>query len=89
MKKYNAIAITTLILVTTFGGVASAGTSTGSLSTDVQSAAGAGHVSVILRNGVATLFGGVESQVDSNAAEMAAANFEGVECVINRISISN
>lgn len=87
MKLRNSLIA--LVLATAFAGVASASISTGSLGNDVQSAAGSGHVSVTLQNGVATLFGGVDSQVEANAAELAAADFPGVSKVISHISVSN
>lgn len=89
MKLRTTIAATTLVLSTAFAGIAAANISTGSIGIDVQSAAGSGHVGVSLKNGVATLFGGVESQIEANAAVVAAANFEGVNRVINHISVSN
>ena len=89
MTIRNTLAASALILATAFAGIASANISTGSLGVDVQSAAGSGHVGVMLRNGIATLTGGVDSQVEANAAEMAAAAFPGVETVISHISVSN
>lgn len=89
MKIRNTLAASTLVLATAFAGIASANLSTGSIGTDVQSAAGSGHVSVSVKDGIAYLFGGVESRTDSNAAELAAANFDGVESVVNRIYVSN
>ena len=71
MTIRNTLAASALILTTAFAGIASASISTGSLGIDVQSAAGSGHVGVILKDGVATLTGGVDSQVEANAAELA------------------
>lgn len=89
MTIRHTLAASTLVLAIAFAGVASATVSTGSIGTDVQSAAGSGHVSVSVRDGVAYLFGGVESRTEANAAELAAANFDGVERVVNRIYISH
>ena len=89
MKIRNTIAIASLIAATSFAGTASANVSSGSLAQDVQSAVGTGHVSVLVKDGVATLFGGTESRFDANAAEYAAANFEGIDRVDNRIFVSN
>ena len=89
MKTLNTIALASLIAATAFAGTASANLSTGSLAGDVQSAIGNGHVSVIVQDGVATLFGGAESRFDSNAAEMAALNYEGIDKVDNRIFVTN
>lgn len=89
MTIRNTIAVSALVLATTFAGVASANLSTGSIGTDVQSAVGSGHVSVSVKDGVAYLFGGVESRTEYNAAELAAANFEGVKSVVNRIYVSH
>jgi len=86
MKARTYIAAIALTLA---AGTATAGISTGSIGTDVQSAIGSGHASVILKDGVATLTGVVESQVDKNAAVAAAANFEGVDRVISNIFVSN
>lgn len=89
MKLRNTIATSILLAATAFAGTVSANTSTGSIDIDVQSAVGAGHVSVLVSDGVATLFGAVESRVDFNAAEYAAVNFEGVDRVQNHLSINN
>ena len=89
MKIRNTIAIASVIAATAFAGTASANLSTGSLDLDVQSALSNGHVSVVVQDGVATLFGGTESRFDANAAVQAAANFEGVDRVINRIFVTN
>ncbi len=89
MKTLNTIALASLLAASAFAGTASANFSTGSLAGDVQSAIGSGHVSVIVQDGVATLFGGAESLLDSNAAEYVAANYEGIERVNNRIFVSN
>ena len=89
MKLQKTVSLTALVLAATVAGSASANISTGSLGVDVQSAVSAGHVSVVVTNGVATLFGGVESIHDAKAAEFAAASFEGIEQVRNRIFISN
>lgn len=89
MKTLNTIALASLIAATAFAGTASANISTGSLATDIQSAVGSGHVSVVVQDGVATLFGGAESIYDAKAAEYAAANFEGIDRVDNRIFVSN
>ena len=89
MTIRNTLAASALILTTAFAGIASASISTGSLGVDVQSAAGSGHVGVILQDGVATLTGGVDSKVEANAAELAAAHFPGVDRVVNHISVSN
>jgi hypothetical protein len=89
MKIRNTIAIASLIAASAFAGTASANLSTGSLVLDVQSAVGTGHVNVLVQDGVATLFGATESLFDANAAVQAAANFEGIDRVDNRIFVSN
>lgn len=89
MKIRNTIATSILVVATAFAGAASANLSTGSIDVDVQSAVGTGHVSVLVIDGVATLFGAVESAVDFNAAEYAAASYEGVDRVQNHLSINN
>ncbi|NND92615.1 MAG: BON domain-containing protein [Granulosicoccus sp.] len=89
MNIRKALSLSVLVLFAAMAGNVSANISTGSLATDVQSVVGTGNVSVILEDGVATLFGVVETRVDANAAEMAAANFEGVEEVINQLYISH
>jgi hypothetical protein len=88
MTIRKTIAVPALLIAGLFAGAASASMSTGSLGTDVQSAAGSGHVTVKLIDGVATLMGGVDSQIEANAAERAAARFPGVEQVINRIDVN-
>lgn len=89
MTPRTAISTSILVLGMAFAGLASANISTGSIGTDVQSAVSDGHVSVNVNDGVATLFGVVESRVDANAAEQAAASFDGVDKVISHISVSN
>ncbi|ASJ70536.1 BON domain-containing protein [Granulosicoccus antarcticus] len=88
MTLRNTIAATTIVLATVFSGVASANISTGNIHNDVQSAIGAGNVSVSVKDGVAILFGSVDSRIDSNAAARAAASFAGIDKVINRINVS-
>lgn len=89
MNTRFSLVASTLVLVATFAGTASANLSTGNLGVDVQSAVSAGHVSVQLKEGVATLFGGVDNQTDANAAIAAATQFEGVDQVISNIYVSN
>ncbi|NND93120.1 MAG: BON domain-containing protein [Granulosicoccus sp.] len=89
MKIRNTIALSTLVLAAVLSGSAAANLSTGSIGTDVQSAIGTGSVSVRVNDGVATLFGITETKVDSNAAERAAANFEGIDSVINLVTVTN
>ena len=89
MKIRNALSITTLILVASVAGTASANISTGSIAIDVQSAVSSGHVNVVVNDGIATLFGVVESTYDANAAKFAAAKFEGIKRVENLIYVSH
>jgi hypothetical protein len=89
MKTLNTIVLSSLLAATAFAGTASANLSTGSLALDIQSAVGTGHVSAVVQDGVATLFGNTESLYDAKAAEYAAANFEGIERVESRIFVSN
>ena len=89
MSIRNTIATATLVIATTFAGLASANISTGSIGIDVQSAVSGGNVSVVVKDGTATLFGVVESRVDANAAVRAASSFTGVDQVINNITVSN
>ena len=89
MTIRNTIAATVLVLATTVTGAVSANVSTGSIGVDVQSAVSEGNVSVTVKDGVATLFGVVETRVDSNAAERAARNFAGITDVINHVNVSN
>ncbi len=58
-----------------------------SLAIEVQSAVSSGNVNVRLVNGTAVLTGRVASAYDSNAAVRAAARYEGVERVDNRIFV--
>jgi hypothetical protein len=91
MKTRNSLSTPTLVLTIAMTGTATAAAnlSTGSLGTDVLSAIGSGNVCVILQDGVATLTGIVETQVDANAAMTAAVRFQGVRKVINQISVSD
>ena len=89
MTTRTTIAASILVLATAVTGAASANISTGSIGIDVQSAVSSGHVSVFVKNGVATLVGVVESRVDSNAAARAASDFSGITSVDNRINVSN
>jgi len=57
-----------------------------SLRATVQWATGSsGQVNVSLRNGVATLFGYVETVYDENRVKRAALNYPGVDRIIDRI----
>ncbi len=58
-----------------------------SLALEVQSAVSSGSVNVHLVDGIAVLSGRVTSYYDSMAAERAAARYEGVDRVINRIYV--
>ena len=90
MKTRHALAATALILATSIAGVSSANTSTGSIATDVQSAVGSGIVGATVNDeGLATLFGSVETRVDENAAKMAALEFPGVNEVQSSIIVNN
>lgn len=89
MKTRNLIATFVIVMTTAFTGAASANISTGSLGNDVQSVIGSGHVFATQENGVARLFGSVETIVDAHAAEMAAANFQGINKVISYITVEN
>lgn len=89
MTFRNIIAGSAIVLATTLSGIALAGTSTGSIGTDVQSAVNQGSVWVTVINGQAILYGSVESIVDSNAAERAAASFMGIDRVDNQIYITH
>ena len=89
MTIRNTIAATVLVLATSVTGAVFANVSTGSIGVDVQSAVSDGNVSVTVKDGVATLFGVVETRVDSNAAERAARNFAGVTDVVNLVNVSN
>lgn len=89
MSIRNSIAAATFVIATSFASIASANISTGSIGIDVQSAVSDGNVSVVVKDGTATLFGVVESRVDANAAERAASSFTGIDKVINNITVSN
>ena len=90
MKTRNTLAATALILATSFAGVSSANVSSGALGADVRSAIGIGNVSVSVNDdGVATLFGNVETRSDESAAKMAALEYPGVSGVRSLVSISN
>lgn len=58
-----------------------------SLAIEVQSAVSSGNVNVRLLDGTAILTGRVASAYDANAAVRAAARYEGVERVDNRIFV--
>ena len=90
MKTRNTVAAAALVLATTFAGVSSANVSTGSIDLDVQSAANSAGVGVsVSDDGVASLFGNVDSRADEQAAKMAALEFPGVTSVISNINASN
>jgi osmotically-inducible protein OsmY len=54
----------------------------------VRSAVSDGNVNVVVENGVATLFGWVDSQYTETAAKQAALSFDNVDSVVDRIVIS-
>lgn len=87
MNYRHYIAVASLIIATTFASTVSASTSTGKIALDVQTAISSGNVNVCVHNGVATLYGNVEDFTDSRSAERAAANFEGIDKVINNLYI--
>lgn len=89
MTHHHTFAALSLIMVTTFAHIVDASQSGASLNTEVQSAISTGQVRAVLKNGVATLYGNVEFRVDANAAAAAAARYDGVDTVINRIFVSD
>ena len=76
-----------IILATTQPGCSAAAFGKPSLAIEVQSAVSSGNVNVHLSDGVAILTGRVDSSYDAQAAERAAARYEGVKQVINYIYI--
>lgn len=61
----------------------------GSINNAVQFASGTGNVTVLLRDGTATLVGVVQSRVDANKAVKAAQSAEGIDRVIDFIKVRN
>lgn len=61
----------------------------GSINAAVQFASGTGNVTVLLRDGTATLVGVVQSRVDANKAVKAAQSADGVDRVIDFINVRN
>ena len=90
MKLINVIAATAIILTTSFVGVASANTGTGtsSLQSEVNKAVRDRGVRISVDQGVVTLFGNVATQSQKDSAKAAALRSDGVERVINLINIS-
>ncbi len=75
------------LLVIALTGCTAAAFGKPSLALEVQSAVSSGSVNVHLVDGIAVLSGRVTSYYDSMAAERAAARYEGVDRVINRIYV--
>ncbi|MGQ7847317.1 BON domain-containing protein [Granulosicoccus sp. 3-233] len=82
-----AIAFAGVFLAATLTACTAAAFGKPSLAIEVQSAVSSGSVSVRLVDKTAVLTGRVTSVYDSNAAVRAAARYEGVEHVINRIIV--
>ncbi len=74
-------------LANTLSGCTAAAFGKPSLAVEVQSAVSSGNVNVRLLDGTAVLTGRVASAYDANAAVRAAARYEGVERVDNRIFV--
>lgn len=79
--------LTSILLLVTQTGCTTAAFGKPSLALEVQSAVSSGNVNVQLSDGTAILTGRVESSYDALAAARAAARYEGVEQVINRIYV--
>lgn len=82
-------ALTALVLTAIVAAPAAANVSGQSIDGAIRSAITTGNVSVVVNDGVATLFGWVEDQSTENAAKRAALAFDNVDSVIDRISVSN
>ena len=61
----------------------------GTLRSDVQFASGTGNVTVLLKGSTATLVGVVNSRVDANKAVKAAQESEGIDKVVDYITVRN
>ena len=88
MKTSIKTALTALALTAVIAGPAAANLSGQSIEGAVRSAVSDGNVNVVVENGVATLFGWVDSQYTETAAKQAALSFDNVDSVVNRIVIS-
>jgi len=89
MKNSTKSAIAAIVLTATLASTNADAANFGpdsSLRATVQWAAGSsGQVNVALNDGVATLFGYVESVYDENRVKRAALNYPGVERIIDLI----
>ena len=89
MKTSIKTALTTLALTALITGPAAANFSGQSIEGAVRSAVSNGNVNVTVEDGVATLFGWVDSQHTENAAKQAALSFDNVDSVRDLIAVSN
>ncbi len=80
MKMIKTLAAATVLATVAFG-------STNAITLDNVSSST--NLNVTVNNGVATLFGNVDSQFESVQAERAAAKIDGVESVRNLLNFSN
>ena len=88
MKTSIKTALTALALTAVVAGPAAANLSGQSIEGAVQSAVTSGNVNVVVDNGVATLFGWVDSYSTENAAKQAALAFDNVDSVRDLITVS-
>ncbi len=89
MKIRHLVALSTLLMASTFAQVALADISAGVLNRVVNSAVSRGQVNAVLRNGVVTLHGYADTVIDKAHAERAALKLEGVNRVRNYIIVDN
>ena len=88
MKTSIKTALTAIALTALVAGPAAANLSGQSIEGAVRSAVTNGNVNVVVDNGVATLFGWVDSSHTETAAKQAALSFSNVDTVVDRITVS-
>ena len=88
MKTSIKTALTALALTALVAGPAAANLSGQSIESAVRSAVTNGNVNVVVDNGVATLFGWVDSSHTEAAAKQAALSFSNVDSIVDRITVS-
>jgi len=75
-------------LTAAIAGPAAANVSTQAINAEVRSSFTGGNVNVVVNDGVATLFGWVEDHQAEQAAKQAALSFDGVDSIVDRITVS-
>lgn len=85
--RLPAIGLATICLLAVLTGCTAAAFGKPSLALQVQSAVSSGNVNVHVVDGTAFLTGRVSSTYDSLAAQRAAARYEGIDKVDNRIFV--